>query len=105
MCTHGVTHTSTRLMFTPTRVNALMHAVMQLMLLKLQCAPVPPASRHSAPLSCPLKVEKKSLLTTFLPPVQVRHVQVSIGNKEMSFLSSSLSPHAMGTLPSDSNQK
>lgn len=42
---------------------------------------------------------------TFLPPVQVRHVQVSIGNKEMSFLSSSLSPHAMGTLPGDSNQK
>lgn len=106
MCTHGVTHTSTRLMFTPTRVNALMHAVMQLMLLKLQRAPVPPASRHSAPLSCPLKVKKKkSLLMTFLPPVQVRHVQVSIGNKEMSFLSSSLSPHAMGTLPGDSNQK
>lgn len=68
MCTHGVTHTSTRLMFTPTRVNALMHVVMQLMLLKLQCAPVPPASRHSAPLSCPLKVKKKISADDLSPP-------------------------------------
>lgn len=45
-------------MFTPTRVNALMRALMQLMLLKLQCAPFHPASCHSARrLSCPLKVK------------------------------------------------
>ncbi len=54
-------------MFTPTRVNALMHAVMQLMLLKLQCAPFHPASCHSARLSCPVKVKcwkkKKNLIT------------------------------------------
>lgn len=37
--------------------------------------------------------------------LQVRHVELSIGNKEMSFRSSSHPLHATGKQPSDSNEK